>query len=221
VQLNLTGSKAVRHAYRQLTEREQVAMVLVQPMLERNGAYELMVSSTVDPNFGPVLTFGKGGRLLEIYQDRAIALPPLNEVLARRTIEQTQIFQALSGHKGYPAVDLDALEQLLVNLSWLVVEHPLIQSVHINPLWAMPDWTQVDNAEPPADLSQQPGLMVLDARIELHGLQAHGQALPALALRPYPSELVAPVLLSQEQDNGGNPPAEPTLVTLRPAGPND
>ena len=85
----------------------------------------------------------------------------------------------------------------------------------------MPDWTQVDNAEPPADLSQQPGLMVLDARIELHGLQAHGQALPALALRPYPSELVAPVLLSQEQDNGGNPPAEPTLVTLRPAGPND
>ena len=61
MQLNLTGSKAVRHAYRQLTEREQVAMVLVQPMLERNGAYELMVSSTVDPNFGPVLTFGKGG----------------------------------------------------------------------------------------------------------------------------------------------------------------
>jgi acetyltransferase len=221
VQLNLTGNEAVRHAYRQLTERERVAMVLVQPMLERNGAYELMVSSTVDPNFGPVLTFGKGGRLLEIYQDRAVALPPLNQVLARRTIEQTQIFQALSGHKGYPAVNLDALAQLLVNLSWLVVEHPLIQSVHINPLWAMPDWTQVEAAAPPVALSQQPSLMVLDARIELHDSQADGEARPALALRPYPSELVAPVLLTQSPDNGENPSAEPTMVTLRPAGPHD
>jgi acetyltransferase len=220
VQLNLTNSEAVRHAYRQLAEREHTEMVLVQPMLERNGAYELMVSSTVDPNFGPVLTFGKGGRLLEVYQDRAVALPPLNEALARRTIEQTKIFQALSGNKGYPSIAIEALEQLLVNLSWLVVEHPIIKSVHINPLWAMPVCESQENSES-LGLPQPLQFMVLDAQITLHEAHAGGDPLPAPALMPYPSELVTPLVLAPGQDAGDHLSTEPAIVTLRPAGPDD
>jgi acetyltransferase len=221
VQLNLASDEAVRHAYRQLTERGHSATVLIQPMGERNGAYELMVSSTIDDQFGPVLTFGKGGRLLEIYQDKAIALPPLNGPLARRTMEQTKIFEALSGHKGYPAVKLEALEQLLVNLSWLVVEHPTICSIHINPLWVRPDWSQIADAEPPSDPAQLSSLMVLDARIELSDPQESPKTLPTPALRPYPSELVTPVLLTGGLETEAALSSEPTVVTLRPVHPSD
>lgn len=221
VQLNLASDEAVRHAYRQLTERGHSATVLIQPMGERNGAYELMVSSTIDDQFGPVLTFGKGGRLLEIYQDKAIALPPLNGPLARRTMEQTKIFEALSGHKGYPAVKLEALEQLLVNLSWLVVEHPTICSIHINPLWVRPDWSQIADAEPPSDPAQLSSLIVLDARIELSDPQESPKTLPTPALRPYPSELVTPVLLTGGLETEAALSSEPTVVTLRPVHPSD
>ena len=79
--------------------------------------YELILGSSTDVQFGPVLLFGSGGQLVEIYKDRALAIPPLNATLARRLMEKTKIYEALKGVRGRRPIDLAALEQLLVNFS--------------------------------------------------------------------------------------------------------
>jgi len=174
VQLNLPNPEAVRQAYTQI--QTQVAEkagsqhfqgVTVQPMIPQDG-YELILGSSQDPQFGPVLVFGSGGQLVEVFQDRAIGLPPLNSTLARRLMEQTLIYKALQGVRGRQPVDLEALEQLLVRFSQLVAEQPGIREMDINPLLASPR-----------------GLLALDARIVL-------QTEPPvpLAIRPYPLQYV-------------------------------
>ena len=128
VQLNLTSVAAVRAAYRAIEsavhERAGAGHfqgVSVQPMVPLDG-YELIVGSSLDPQFGPVLLFGAGGQLVEVLSDRALGLPPLNTTLARRLMEQTKLFTALKGVRGRRPVDLAALEQLLVRFSSLVAE---------------------------------------------------------------------------------------------------
>src|SRR5712692_8021854 len=111
--------------------------VTVQPMVRLDG-YELILGSNVDPQFGPVILFGSGGQLVEVYRDRALALPPLNSTLAQRLMEQTRIFAALKGTRGRPAIDLQALDAVLARFSRLIVEHPWIKEVDINPLLASP-----------------------------------------------------------------------------------
>ena len=96
--------------------------VTVQPMIDRSDGYELIIGSSMDAQFGPVLLFGSGGQLVEVYEDRALGLPPLNTTLARRMMEQTKIYEALKGVRGRTPVDLAALETLLVRFSQLVVE---------------------------------------------------------------------------------------------------
>src|SRR4029077_12487940 len=125
--------------------------VTVQPMVPQDG-YELILGSSLDPQFGPVLLFGAGGQWAEVFQDRALALPPLTTPLARRMMEQTRVFQTLAGAHGRPPVDLDLLEQVLVRLSYLVSEQRWIKEIAINPLLASPN-----------------RLLALDARIVLHG----------------------------------------------------
>jgi acetyltransferase len=134
---------------------------------ERTG-YELIIGSTVDPQFGPVLLFGAGGTLAEVLDDRSLGLPPLNTTLARRMMERTKIHRILSGARGRPAVDLAALEKLLVRFSRLVVEQPAIREIELNPLRVSADQ-----------------LVVLDARIILHG---KNDKLPTPAIRPYPAQ---------------------------------
>src|SRR4029077_13026729 len=112
--------------------------VTVQPMVHREG-YELILGSSLDPQFGPVLLFGLGGELVEVFRDRALALPPLTTTLARRMMERTRIYRALQGVRGRKAVDLGALELLLVRFSQMVAEQPRIKEVDINPLLASPD----------------------------------------------------------------------------------
>jgi acetyltransferase len=213
VQLNLTNSEAVRHAFRTLLEQSTQAIeVLVQPMVVRDGAYELMLSSFVDAHFGPVISFGKGGRLQEVYQDRQVALPPLNQALAHRTLEQTQIYKALSGHRGYAAVDLEALETLLVTFSQLVIDQPRLKTIDINPLWVQPDWKLLprETRHRLERTGARPApMLVLDARIELHHATGSSSNLPQAILRPYPSDLVTDFTL------------EDRTVTIRPARPDD
>src|SRR5262249_46870204 len=123
VQLNLGDAPAVRHAFQKIAAGvgpQHFAGVTVQPMIRREG-YEIIVGSSLDPQFGPILLFGTGGQLVEVFQDRALALPPLNTTLARRMIEQTRLCKALHGVRGRKAVDLVALEHLLVRFSQLVV----------------------------------------------------------------------------------------------------
>ncbi|MEM9907720.1 MAG: GNAT family N-acetyltransferase, partial [Cyanobacteria bacterium P01_D01_bin.44] len=164
----------------------------VQPMVARTG-YELIVGSSVDAQFGPVLLFGSGGQLVEVYRDRALGLPPLNTTLARRLMEQTQVYTALKGVRGQASVDLAALEQLLVRFSQLVVAYPEIKEIEINPLLASADH-----------------LLALDARVVLHGPEVPEERLPKPAIRPYPDQYVRPWTLP-----------DGLAVTIRPIRPED
>ncbi|MGD1085705.1 MAG: bifunctional acetate--CoA ligase family protein/GNAT family N-acetyltransferase, partial [Verrucomicrobiota bacterium] len=179
VQLNLRNATAVRHAWRaietavtQRAGKQHFLGVTVQPMVKLDG-YELIIGSSIDPQFGPVLLFGAGGQLVEVFKDRALALPPLNATLARRMMEGTHIFTALLGVRGRAAVDVAALEQLLVRFSQLVVAQPWIKEIDINPLIAAPG-----------------RLLALDARVLLHDPATRPAALPAPAIRPYPVQYV-------------------------------
>jgi acetyltransferase len=181
VRLDLRDEAAVREAWREIERsvREragegQMLGVTVQPMVDRSG-FELIVGSSVDPQFGPVLLVGLGGQLVEVFRDRALGLPPLTTTLARRMLERTKVFTALQGVRGQAAVDIPGLERVLVRFAELVVEHPRIAEVEINPLLASPS-----------------GLVGLDARVILHPPGTPASVLPRPAVRPYPLRYRAP-----------------------------
>jgi acetyltransferase len=217
VKLNLMDADEVRSAYRsiqasvakwaetrQQENEENLPLfegVTVQPMVKLDG-YELIVGSSIDPQFGPVLLFGTGGQLVEVFSDRAIALPPLNSTLARRMMEQTRIYKALQGVRGRESVDMEALEQLLVRFSQLVVEQSWIKEIDINPLLAKPI---EENSTSP-----HPSLLALDARIVLHDGNTDLEQLPKLAIKPYPTQYVIPWTL-----------ADGTPIIIRPIQPED
>jgi acetyltransferase len=128
VQLNLRDGDAVKRAYNAIATsvKEKVGAehflgVTVQPMIKLEG-YEIILGSSIDSQFGPVLLFGTGGQLVEVFKDRSLALPPLNTTLARRMMEQTKIYKALKGVRGRKSVDMAALEQLMVRFSQLIAE---------------------------------------------------------------------------------------------------
>jgi acetyltransferase len=199
VKLDLGNSQAVADAYRAIessvTERAgagQFLGVTVQPMVKVLG-YELIIGSTTDAQFGPVIVFGSGGELVEVYRDRALALPPLNTTLAHRMMEQTRVFKALSGIRGRKSVDWVALESLVVRFSRLIAENPAVKEADINPLVASPEQ-----------------LLALDARFVLHGPNISDAELPKLAIRPYPVQYVSPWTMR-----------DGTVVTIRPIRPED
>jgi acetyltransferase len=199
VKLNLRDEAAVRSAYRAIQSSvaekagaEQFAGVTVQPMVKLDG-YELILGSSIDPQFGPVILFGSGGQLVEVYRDHALALPPLNTTLAQRMMEQTRIFTALKGVRGRKPVNIAALSHLLVRFSQLVLEQRWIAEIDINPLIASPE-----------------RLLALDARIVLHGPAVTLDQLPKSAIRPYPIQYVS----SWTMKDGNQ-------VTIRPIRPED
>ena len=171
VRLNIQNAGQVRDAWRGIREAVSASAsaddfvgVVVQPMIEPGGI-ELILGSSVDPQFGPVILFGAGGSLVEVLGDRALALPPLNATLARRLIEQTRIYAALNGKGRRAPVDLAALEDILVRFSHLVVEQRWISEIEINPL-----------------LISAKGAVGLDARAVLHPPSTTEDQLPRLAL---------------------------------------
>jgi len=142
VLLDLDDSEKVRNAYDQLLKNAydfkpdaKIQGVSVQPMANREEkGYELILGAKLDRDFGPVILFGMGGVVTEVIQDRALALPPLNRLLARRLMEATKIYQLLKGHRNQPAVDLVFLEEMLVRLSQLMSDFSEIRELDINPL---------------------------------------------------------------------------------------
>lgn len=207
VQLNLKDDRAVLWAYDTIKSSveekvgaEHFLGVTVQSMLQNNGGYELIIGSSLDPQFGPVLLFGSGGQLVEVFKDRSIALPPLNTTLARRMMEQTQIYKALKGVRGRKSVNLAALEELMVRFSQLVVEQHWIKEIDINPLLVWPE----DN------LDRHSFAVALDARIVLHEANIDLSEIPKLAIRPYPIQYVSPWTLK-----------DGTEITIRPIRPED
>ena len=177
VQLNLRTASAVRQAYKAIESscakkagKEHFQGVTVQPMIKLDG-YEIIIGSSIDPQFGPVLLFGTGGQLVEVFKDRALGLPPLNATLARRMMERTKIYTALKGVRGRKSANLAAIEQLLVRFSQLVVEQPWIAEIDINPL-----------------LVSAERIFALDGRVVLHPLDTPENKLPKSAIRPYPNQ---------------------------------
>jgi acetyltransferase len=216
VKLNLHGANAVRRAYREIKAAVAGGVdpgtvvndrgcngahgtplpkaflgVTVQPMIASDG-YELILGSSIDAQFGPVLLFGAGGYFVEVFKDRALGLPPLNRTLARRLMEQTQIYTALKGFRGRAAVDLAALEELLVRFSQLVIEQRRIKQIDINPF-----------------LASTEQIIALDARIILHERKIDPDNLPRAVIRPYPTEYIR----KWKVDN--------VPVTIRPIRPED
>jgi acetyltransferase len=200
VQLNLKDEAEVRQAFNDIktavTEKkgaQHFQGVTVQKMIKLSEGYELILGSSIDAQFGPVLLFGMGGQLVEIFKDKALSLPPLNTTLARRMMERTKIYQALKGVRGRKAVDLAALEKLMVGFSQLVAEQRWIKEIDINPLFASSD-----------------ELVALDARVILHEPKTTEEQLPKLAIRPYPTHYVGAWKLKQG-----------ATVTIRPIRPED
>ena len=179
VRLNLRDRTAVAAAYDDMEKSVTAAFgkkafdgVTVQPMIS-GGGIELILGSSPDAQFGPVLLFGAGGKYVEIIKDRALGLPPLTATLARRMMERTRIFKALAGVRGQKPSDLHALDQLMVRFSQLVAEQRWIKEIDINPLVALEDG----------------GFIALDARVIVY--DAKVKALPTPAIRPYPSQYIS------------------------------
>ncbi|NGX60266.1 MAG: Succinyl-CoA ligase [ADP-forming] subunit alpha [Chlamydiae bacterium] len=169
VLLNLTDKESVKNGFNQIKASaakigaEHFLGVTVQKMITQEG-YEIILGSSLDPQFGPVILFGTGGRLVEVYQDIAFALPPLNTTLTRRLMEKTKIHQVLE-----KAIDMTKLEEILISFSELLTKHPHIAECDINPLFASSDQ-----------------IIALDARIILTK-----EPLAHPVIRPYPSEYIS------------------------------
>ena len=180
VRLNIRDAEQVKGAFHSI--REAVTQkhgpgafdgVTVQPMVKLDG-YEVILGSSIDPQFGPVVLFGTGGTLVEVYEDRALGLPPLTTTLSRRMMEQTRIYRALQGVRGKPPVDIARLERIMVRFSQLVAEQRRIKEIDINPL-----------------LVSHEGIIALDARVVLYGPEVPDSELPRRAIRPYPVQYTA------------------------------
>ncbi len=157
----------------------RIAGFTVEPMVRRPFAQELILGTSVDPVFGPVLLFGQGGTAVEVVADRAIALPPLNRVLAGELVSRTRVARLLAGYRDHAPAKLDAICDVLVALSQMLADLPELAELDINPLWADHD-----------------GVVALDARIRVSRAAAAGAS--RFAITPYPVELVETARWNEE-----------------------
>ncbi|MBB4196947.1 GNAT family N-acetyltransferase [Rhodoblastus sphagnicola] len=169
--------------------------VTIHPMVRRPNARELVMGVTDDPTFGPVIVFGRGGKAVEVINDKALALPPLDLSLARALIDQTQVARALRDYRDVPAADVDAVALLLVKISQLSADVPEIRELELNPVLADAD-----------------GVVVVDARIAVAPFTGRSMSIanPRFAIAPYPKAQERRTALK----NG-------TPVQLRPVRPED
>ncbi|HWA31796.1 MAG TPA: GNAT family N-acetyltransferase [Rhizomicrobium sp.] len=179
VALDLTGADAVKTAAATMLGRVQKAApnahidgFVVQEMIRRPDAYELILGMAVDRTFGPFLLFGQGGTAVEIINDKALALPPLNLKLAREAMARTRVWRQLQGYRDRPPAAIDAIALTLVKLSQLVADLDEVTEFDINPL-----------------LADEHGVVALDARVRVKPLAPEEPAHERLAIRPYPNEL--------------------------------
>ncbi|MBY0560472.1 bifunctional acetate--CoA ligase family protein/GNAT family N-acetyltransferase [Hyphomicrobium sp.] len=163
----------------------------VEPMISRPNALEIIVGMNVDETFGPMMLFGAGGVAVEVIGDSALALPPLDMLLARQMIAKTRISRLLAGYRDRPAADVNAVADVLVRVSDLIIRHPEIRELDINPL-----------------LVDENGVIAIDARLKLADEQVNPRR--ELAIRPYPSGLQRTITVDRIGE-----------ITLRPVRPDD
>ena len=186
VALNLLDATALRQAADTMLATLRAALpaaaldgFTVQAMLSRPLGQELIVGASIDPMFGPVLLFGAGGTAVEVLADRAIALPPLNRVLAAELISRTRVSRLLAGYRNHPPAKLDAVCDVLIAVSQMLADIPELAELDINPLWA-----------------DDQGVMALDARVRLSAAAPAGAA--HFAITPYPAELTQTLIWEGE-----------------------
>ena len=141
VVLDITSETEAREAFRRITQKAkeinpdaEILGVTVQPMIKRQG-YEVIIGAKADPLFGPVILFGMGGVGVELFKDFAIGIPPLNQTLVRRMMEETKVYQLLKGYRNAPPANIKLLEEILVRFSQMLVDFPQLKEVDINPLF--------------------------------------------------------------------------------------
>lgn len=202
VKLNLATESAVREAFEQMTQRAaerrpdaQIIGCTIQKMVSYPNSFELIIGTKRDPVFGSVILVGMGGVAAEVFQDRALALPPLNETLARRALESLKSWPLLRGYRGRPGVNIDKLIEVLMRFSYLVADYPEIQELDVNPLLVTPEEVIALDAR-----------VIVDRNALVYGVRPYAH----LAIRPYPEEFVA-----ERQLKDGTP------VILRPIKPED
>src|SRR5215467_10765282 len=182
VRLNLTSERAVRDAVAEILARARAARpdaritgVTIHPLVLRPKARELIAGVADDPTFGPVIVFGRGGTAVEVINDKALALPPLDLALARRLIARTRVSRVLKAYRDVPAADEDAVALLLVKVAQLAADLPQVRELDLNPV-----------------LADKDGLIAVDARVAVaplgQGRQAGHGGHPRFAIRPYPKE---------------------------------
>jgi acetyltransferase len=202
VKLGLSNMEAVRSTTKEMIARVRslkpdahISGVIVQPMIHRPKARELIVGIADDPTFGPVVLFGHGGTATEVINDKALALPPLDLPLARDLISSARVSRLLKGYRNVPAAKEDDIAFVLVRLARLVADLPEVREIDLNPL-----------------IADESGVMALDARVAVKAVAAdektHGH--PRFAIRPYPKEWERQIDFGSGQQ-----------VLLRPVRPED
>ncbi|SEG48335.1 acetyltransferase [Methylobacterium sp. 190mf] len=205
VHLDLTSEADVAEAARSILARARrerpdarVTGFAVQPMVRRGQRRELIAGLAEDAVFGPVVVFGRGGTAVEVIDDRALGLPPLDLTLARDLIARTRVARRLEAYRDVPAADLGAIALTLVKLSQLAADLPQVRELDINPL-----------------LADETGVLALDARVRIGRAErgdygsAHGRGHPRFAIRPYPAEWIRTLNLKDR------------TVRVRPVRPED
>ena len=180
IRLNLGNAQAVRSAYHDIIQSVQkknpnarIDGIVVEPMVIKSNGRELMIGVITDPVFGPVITFGAGGVLVEVMGDRAVALPPLNNFLAKNMIRRTRISKLLSAFRNMPPINMEELESILLHVSEMVCELPWIKEMDINPL-----------------IVDESGACAVDARMVVDYLPPSVDRYAHMAIHPYPTHLI-------------------------------
>ena len=200
VMLNLSNAQGVRAAYHEITENikrnrpgAHMDGISIQPMIVKPNGRELMVGVTNDPVFGPVITFGAGGTTVEVMGDTQVSLPPLNVFLARDLISRTKVSKLLGAFRHMPPAHMEALEGVLLRVSEMVCELPMLMEMDINPL-----------------IVDEHGVLAADARVVVEFRQPSADRYAHMAIYPYPTHLVNHWQLADGMD-----------ITIRPIRPED
>ncbi len=199
--LGIQDEAALRASFTQMKKEirrkrpeAKILGVTLQPMASCTHGVEMILGIKKDPVFGSVLMAGMGGIAAELFGDRELSFPPLNENLTRRMLESLKIWPLLAGYRGKPAVDVEKLIEIIMRLSYLAADYPEIEELDINPLLVTPD-----------------DVCALDARIVIHPVErSESDPYAHLVLRPYPEEYVRQAMLHDS-----------TPITLRPIKPED
>jgi acetyltransferase len=198
--LNLSNAQAVRAAYHEILEnikqnRPNVRTdgISVEPMIVKPNGRELMIGVTNDPVFGPIIAFGAGGTMVEAMADRSVTLPPLNAFLVKDLIQGTHIAKVLGAFRHMPPINMDALESVLLRVSEMVCELPLLMEMDINPL-----------------VVDEHCALAADARVVVDFRPPSADRYEHMAIYPYPTHMISNWQL-----------ADGTEIVIRPIRPED